>query len=229
MRAAEAEALVHATGSSVHSGSSQAGSVSSYSVSGYQSLMSQASMRSTDKAEVGVRVGMITPQHIPQQTPQPINGNRKPSQIVLKGKLNLPEGFGPLKPYQRLLAKTGGDDSSVTSGSVDDDSKSSLLLTSAALSRLSISNSKPETEKRGGLRSKMKFKGGRLGRVKEEDNNDEEGGDSEHNEDDDDNDDDDSDYDDNETETINTTASIMRMRGETPEQRKARKNLVRQE
>ena len=35
------------------------------------------SMASNDKVEVGVRVGMISPQHIPQ----------KPSLIVLKGKM----------------------------------------------------------------------------------------------------------------------------------------------
>lgn len=117
IRAAEAEAAVHAKGSSVFSetgsNAGSATSASSYSVSGYQSLMSN---QTNDKAEVGVRVGMITPQN---QNPQKsstghfINQNQKPSQIVLKGKLGLPEGFGPLKPYQKLLAKNEEDNDSL--------------------------------------------------------------------------------------------------------------------
>lgn len=71
------------------------------------------------------------------------------------------------------------------------------------------------------MRGKIKFKGGRLGKVREG----EEGGDSDVEIEDDD--DSDSDYE--ETETVNTTASIMRMRGETPEQRKIRKTLVKVE
>jgi hypothetical protein len=71
--------------------------------------------QSNDKAEIGVRVGMITPQN---QNPQKsignfINQNQKPSQILLKGKLGLPDGFGPLKPYQKLLAKNGEDNDSL--------------------------------------------------------------------------------------------------------------------
>jgi hypothetical protein len=72
------------------------------------------------------------------------------------------------------------------------------------------------------MRGKIKFKGGRLGRVREG----EEGVNSDAEIEDDDSD---SDYDDEETETVNTTASIMRMRGETPEQRKIRKTLVKVE
>ena len=177
------------------------------------------SMTSNDKVEVGVRVGMIHPQNM-----------KKPSLIVLKGKLGLPEGFGPLKPYQRLQAKL--DSENTQNSNVESDITESevplTLLTSDALSKLSISNSKSEKEKRNILKSKFKFKGGRLGRVREgEEENSEDGHRNNNNNNviSDDDDDDDSDYEE-ETETVNTTASIMRLRGETPEQRKARKNLV---
>lgn len=212
MRASEAEAIVHATGSSVFSGTSDTGSVSTYSVSGYQSLLG---MTSNDKVEAGVRVGMIHPQNV-----------KKPSLIILKGKLGLPEGFGPLKPYQRIQAKLDVENSLNLENNSEDVEVAPILLTSDALSKLSISNSKSEKEKKNVLKSKFKFRGGRLGKVKEGvEENSEDG--YENNDDmiSDDNDDDDSDYEE-ETETVNTTASIVRLRGETPEQRKTRKNLV---
>ena len=166
---------------------------------------------------------MISPQHIPQ----------KPSLIVLKGKMGLPEGFGPLKPYQRLLAKSSqGEEGSVGEGEGDGDVDTSVLLTSDSLSKLSIATAKAEREKRNINKSKFKFKGGRLGRVKEgeeENSDDDAGAGSNANDDDNEDDDDDSDYEEEETETVNTTASLMRMRGETPEQRKARKSLVKVE
>ena len=197
------------------SGTSETGSVSTYSVSGYQSMLS---MTSNDKAEVGVRVGMISPQ------------TKKPSLIVLKGKLGLPEGFGPLKPYQRLQAKI--DEENALNPKEDDFEETTMQLTSAALNNLRISTAKAEKEKIKAAKSKFKFKGGRLGRVKEGEEDDSENGhDSEGDsgrddgKEGDDDDDDDSDYE-GETETVNTTASIMRLRGETPEQRKIRKNLV---
>ena len=200
------------------SGTSETGSVSTYSVSGYQSMMS---MTSNDKVEMGVRVGMISPQHVPQ----------KPSLIVLKGKMGLPEGFGPLKPYQRLLAKSQGEEGSVGEGEGDGDADASVLLTSDSLSKLSIATAKAEKEKRNINKSKFKFKGGRLGRVKEgeEENSDDDADVGNNANGDDEDDDDDSDYEEEETETVNTTASLMRMRGETPEQRKARKALVKVE
>ena len=176
------------------------------------------SMTSNDKLEVGVRVGMISPQNV-----------KKPSLIVLKGKLGLPDGFGPLKPYQRLQMKIDEENLlNPITDSEDSDNISSIMLTSDALNRLTISNTKLEKERKKELKNKFKFKGGRLGRVKEgkegnEDNSDDNSGDNEELISDDD--EDDSDYE-QETETVNTTASIMRMRGETPEQRKARKNLV---
>ena len=214
MRASEAEAIVHATGSSVFSGTSDTGSVSTYSVSGYQTLLG---MKSNDKVEAGVRVGMIHPQNV-----------KKPSLIILKGKLGLPEGFGPLKPYQRIQAKLDVENSLNLENNSEDVEVAPILLTSDALSKLSISNSKSEKEKKNVLKSKFKFRGGRLGKVKEGvEENSEDG--YENNDDmisdDNDDDDDDSDYEE-ETETVNTTASIVRLRGETPEQRKTRKNLV---
>ena len=223
LRAAEAQEKVHATGSSVFSGTSETGSVagsasaSEYSVSGYQTMLS---MTSNDKLEVGVRVGMISPQNV-----------KKPSLIVLKGKLGLPDGFGPLKPYQRLQMKIDEENLlNPITDSEDSDNISSIMLTSDALNRLTISNTKLEKERKKELKNKFKFKGGRLGRVKEgkegnEDNSDDNSGDNDNDELISDDDEDDSDYE-QETETVNTTASIMRMRGETPEQRKARKNLV---
>jgi hypothetical protein len=174
------------------------------------------SMASNDKVEVGVRVGMISPQHIPQ----------KPSLIVLKGKMGLPEGFGPLKPYQRLLAKTGEN---VDTEEEHDSGVPSMLLTTDALSKLTLSTMKSEEAKKKSNRTKLKFKGSRLGRVKEGVEEDSDTGDVNDMRDADNEDSDsDSDYEEEEeTETVNTTASIMRMRGETPEQRKARKTLVR--
>lgn len=174
------------------------------------------SMASNDKVEVGVRVGMISPQHVPQ----------KPSLIVLKGKMGLPEGFGPLKPYQRLLAKTGEN---VDTEEEHDSAVPSMLLTTDALSKLTLSTMKIEEAKKKNNRTKLKFKGGRLGRVKEGVEEDSDTGDVNDTRDADNEDSDsDSDYEEEEeTETVNTTASIMRMRGETPEQRKARKTLVR--
>lgn len=188
--------------------------MSSYSVSGYQSMQSMAS---NDKVEVGVRVGMISPQHIPQ----------KPSLIVLKGKMGLPEGFGPLKPYQRLLAKTGENvDIEVDT---QDSSAPSMLLTTDALSKLTLSTMKIEKNKKKFDKTKLRFKGGRLGRVREEAEDDSDTGIGNGMRDTlDDDSESDGDYEEEEeTETVNTTASIMRMRGETPEQRKARKSLVR--
>ena len=215
MRASEAEAVVHATGSSVFSGTSDTGSVSTYSVSNYQSLLS---MTSNDKVEAGVRVGMIHPQNV-----------KKPSLIILKGKLGLPEGFGPLKPYQRIQAKLDVENALNLDYNSEESEVAPILLTSDALSKLSISTTKSEKEKKTVLKSKFKFRGGRLGKVKEGvEENSEEGYDN--NDDmisDDDDDDDDGDYEEEETETVNTTASIVRLRGETPEQRKTRKNLVR--
>lgn len=175
------------------------------------------SMASNDKVEVGVRVGMISPQHIPQ----------KPSLIVLKGKMGLPEGFGPLKPYQRLLAKTG-ENLDIEEDN-QDSSAPSMLLTTDALSKLTLSTMKIEKTKKKIDKTKLRFKGGRLGRVREEGENDSDTG-NEHDIHDalDDDSESDSDYEEEEeTETVNTTASIMRMRGETSEQRKARKSLVR--
>lgn len=187
--------------------------MSSYSVSGYQSMMS---MTSTDKVEAGVRVGMITPQHIPQ----------KPSLIVLKGKMGLPEGFGPLKPYQRLSAKIAEEGGS---GSAEEGAESpSMALTSDSLSRLTLSNNAAEKNKKMANKSKLKFKGGRLGRVREGEEENSENGCGGVDDVSDGDDDDDSDYEE-ETETINSTASAMRMRGETPEQRKVRKTLVKVE
>ena len=174
------------------------------------------SMVSNDKVEVGVRVGMISPQHVPQ----------KPALIVLKGKMGLPEGFGPLKPYQRLLAKTGEN---VDTEEEHDSVTPSMLLTTDALSKLTLSTMKIEKAKKNINRTKLRFKGGRLGRVREEGEEDSDTGNGNDMRDaDDDDSDSDSDYkEEEETETVNTTASIMRMRGETPEQRKARKTLVR--
>lgn len=176
------------------------------------------SMTSTDKVEAGVRVGMISPQHIPQ----------RPALIVLKGKMGLPEGFGPLKPYQRKMAEEG-----VTGAGDEEGAETpSMALTSASLSKLTLSNAAVEKNKKMNNKSKSKFRGGRLGRVKEgEEENSESGGggvDDVSDGDEDDEDEDDSDYE-QETETVNTTASVMRMRGETPEQRKARKSLVKVE
>ena len=174
------------------------------------------SVASNDKVEVGVRVGMISPQHVPQ----------KPSLIVLKGKMGLPEGFGPLKPYQRLQAKT---DENVDTEEEHDSAVPSMLLTTDALSKLTLSTMKIEEAKKKNNRTKLKFKGGRLGRVKEGAEEDSDIGDVNDTRDADNEDSDsDSDYEEEEeTGTVNTTASIMRMRGETPEQRKARKTQVR--
>jgi hypothetical protein len=213
IRAAEAQTAIHNNGSSVFSGTSEAGSVSSYSVSGYQSMMS---MTSTDKVEAGVRVGMITPQHIPQ----------RPALIVLKGKMGLPEGFGPLKPYQRKMAEEGGTGAGTEEGA----ETPSMALTSESLSKLTLSNAAVEKNKKINNKSRSKFKGGRLGRVKEdeEENSENGGGGVDDVSEGDDDDEDDSDYE-QETETVNTTASVMRLRGETPEQRKVRKSLVKVE
>lgn len=175
------------------------------------------SMASNDKVELGVRVGMISPQYVSQ----------KPSLIVLKGKMGLPEGFGPLKPYQRLLAKTG--ENVDTEEDTQDLSAPSMLLTTDALSKLTLSTMKIEKTKKKFDKTKLRFKGGRLGRVREEGENDSDTGNGHdiHDALDDDSESDSDFEEEEETETVNTTASIMRMRGETPEQRKARKSLVR--
>lgn len=216
------------------------------------------SITTHDKVEVGVRVSMNTPQHIPQtssllsSSALLLNENEKdkerkqPSRIVLKGKLGLPEGFGPLKPYQKLRAKldleNGSNNGSVTSGSIngsvvdkDEEEGGSIVLTSAALARLALTNKKLEKKEKSNLKYKLKFKGSRLGRVNEgQEGTDEEDVDNmneidDNNFNDDENDEDsesDDSDDDNEIETVNTTASLQRLRGETPEQRKIRKNLV---
>jgi hypothetical protein len=213
-RAAEKEAAISATGSSpfLNHSDTESTSMASYSVSGYRASLGAASQI------------QVAPQE-----------DTKFSKIVLKGKLGLPEGYGPDRS-RKPKSKGDNDDSSVKSGTASLSRLSSAAASGAAgvtsatsgLSKLSVSGDNNVKVLRKGAVRKTTLRPVREG---DEDNDDEDQGhhvenDGQEDEDDDD-DEEDEDYSDDGDETVMTTASMIRMRGETPEQRKARKALVR--
>ena len=164
--------------------------------------------------------------------------------IVLKGKLGIPVGFGPEKSRKNRYLSS--DDSSSVTSSVNSLDSNGLKNTTKVKALTSINLVLKER--------KGKFVGNRLGRVREEFCEDGEEGeedvdkgvvcsevgeyiptnemlpcsrDGEKEKDgEDDNADSDYDDDDDDDETVMTTASMIRLRGESPEQRRARKALV---
>ena len=211
---AEAEAAIAAAGAGAFMklGTDQAGSESSalsgYSVKGYLA-------------------------GVPLQGAADGGGRAPTKMIVLKGKLGLPEGYGPVHHRRRQ----GADDSStVSSGGAGAGAAPSAAMSTLALSSApSSSSSAAGWAGRGAGRGK-KFRGTLLAGVKEEGDGDSDGdggcaaeGRVDAGSGDDEEDDDDSDGSDDDEGTITSTASTARLRGETPEQRKARKALVKEE
>jgi hypothetical protein len=143
---------------------------------------------------------------------QQLTSSGTAAKILLTGRHGLPEGFGPER-------RGGGGRNNVSSSA-------SVSLTANSLSMLALNNN--TTTIRSTARIVTLPKEGKDKR-KEQDGGDDVRDDGNINDlnDNDDDDDDSEDEDYEEGLTVSTTASVMRMKGETPEQRKARKAAVR--